>query len=102
MDGYLGPSMKTMMFAAIPSTLHTTFQACVLVTDFERSIFLDSMDVKRNAILALHLVGKTPGQTLAELSRLGVNRRLMNRTLKRYKDTGSIQVKRSGGRKRSD
>lgn len=64
-----------------------------------RQIFL--MDVKRNAVIALHLAGASQTKILRELRHLAINRKFVYRTIKRYNESGSVNKRYGGGPKRT-
>lgn len=59
------------------------------------------MDInsKRQAVLALHLNGKSNQQIVRDLQALNVNKSFVSRTIKRFRDTGSVNKRYGGGRK---
>lgn len=59
------------------------------------------MDVKRELILNLHVRGKTTSEIMQELKGENINRRFVQRTVARYKKTGSVAIQKKSGRKRS-
>lgn len=59
------------------------------------------MQSKRHAIVALFLAGKRPKDILCDLEPIGVGERLIHRTIKRYKETNSVEKRYGGGRRRS-
>ena len=59
------------------------------------------MDLKRNSVIALHLAGKSQVAIVRQLQHLNVNRKLVYRTIKRYNDTGSIEIRYGGGPKKT-
>lgn len=55
------------------------------------------MEQKREAIIALHNVGKRPCEIVSTLKAQKVSRKLVYRTLKRYSETGSTRKRHGGG-----
>lgn len=59
------------------------------------------MDVKRNAVIALFLGGKQKIEILRQLNHLNINKKFIDRTIKRYNETGSIEKRHGGGWKKT-
>jgi len=59
------------------------------------------MEQKRQAIVALFLAGKRPKEIFRVLTPLHVGERLIFRTIKRYKETGSTKKRYGGGTPRT-
>lgn len=57
------------------------------------------MEMKRNAVVALHLEGKTNIQIRRTLPKLQLNEKFVQRTIKRFEETGSIKKRFGGGRR---
>lgn len=65
----------------------------------EISFQVIEMEMKRNAVIALHLKGKkTYIQTRRALSKIQLNKNFVQFTIKRFKETGSIEKRYCGGR----
>jgi len=63
--------------------------------------FYFRMKTQRATIIELYCAGKTPPQIFKLLSSQGINRMLIQRTIKRYTETGSINDRKRCGRPRS-
>lgn len=59
------------------------------------------MNRNKESVVALFLAGKAPKDILRELAHLGVNRKFVYRTIKRFKETGSTARKPGSGRKKT-
>lgn len=59
------------------------------------------MEVKRKKVIDLYLAGKSQRKIVSELKQLEVNKMFVHRTIKRYKETGSIAKRFGGGRKKA-
>lgn len=59
------------------------------------------MEATRHAIVALHLAQKSTKQIVNDLRHLKVTRLLVYRTIKRYRETGSVHVRHGGGHLRT-
>ena len=59
------------------------------------------MDVKRHLIIELHVKCKRDWETLKNFETFKCVRRLIERTLKCFKETGSVKIRYNGGRKHS-
>lgn len=57
------------------------------------------MDLKRNAVIALHLEGKSNIEIRRALPKLQLNEKFVRRTIQRYVETGSIKKRYGGGRR---
>lgn len=60
------------------------------------------MEVKRELILRLHLDGKKTSEIVKTLKSENINRRFVQRTIARYRETGTAKIKKKKhGRNRS-
>ena len=59
------------------------------------------MDIKRELVLQLHLMGKKNFEILEQLKNQNTNRRFIERTLSRYYKTGSCKIMKKVGRPRT-
>lgn len=59
------------------------------------------MEFKRKKVIELYLAGKSQRKIVTELKDLKLNKMFVHRTIKRYKETGSIAKRFGGGRKTS-
>lgn len=59
------------------------------------------MDLKRESVIKLYLAGKSQKKIVSELKHLKLNKWFVHRTIKRYNETGSIEKRHGGGRKRT-
>ena len=59
------------------------------------------MEMKKHAILALHMTSKRPKEIVTALNHLGLGRSLVYRSIKRYRETCSVKNRYRGGRKPS-
>lgn len=59
------------------------------------------MDAKRELIITLFKKNKKPKDILKSLKVHGINRKLIYRTIKRFKETGSTKIQPKSGRKRT-
>lgn len=57
------------------------------------------LELKRNSVIALHLEGKSNIQIRRALPKLQLNEKFVQRTIKRFKETGSIKKRYGGGRR---
>ena len=57
------------------------------------------MDAKRELVQKLHLEGKTTSEIVKSLQNLKINRRFVQRTVARFKATGSVEITHNGGPK---
>ena len=57
------------------------------------------MEHKASAVVALHQTGKKTCEILTALKSLGINRMFIYRTIKRFKESGSIKKRHGAGRK---
>lgn len=55
------------------------------------------MDLKRSAMIALYLTGKSNIEIFWQLNHWNVNKVLIHRTMKRYNVTGSVEQCYGGG-----
>lgn len=63
--------------------------------------FATTMDVKRQLVLNLHKKGLRQVDIFRKLQTDNINLRFIQRTIKRYKEHGTVDVKRKPGKKRS-
>lgn len=59
------------------------------------------MEVKRNAVIALHLGEKSVMEIVRALKHLNINRKFVYRTIKRWNETGSVNDRPKSGRPKS-
>lgn len=59
------------------------------------------MEMKRKAVIALHLEKKSPIQIVRSLKRLKINEKFVYRTIKRYSETGGTNDRPRSGRPKS-
>jgi transposase len=61
----------------------------------------EDLERRRAAIILHWQAGKTPSAIVKTLKRSGVNRKLVQRTIKRFRDTGTTKIRGGPGRPRS-
>lgn len=59
------------------------------------------MEIKRSAVIALHLGGKAQKSIVSDLKHHKINKTFVSRTIKRYKKTGGVTDKPRSGRPKS-
>lgn len=59
------------------------------------------MERKRESVVALHIAGRRPCDIVRELSALGIKKRFVLRTIKRFRETGSMAKRYGGGSRRT-
>lgn len=74
-----------------------TFEFNICGTIREQSV----MEIKRSGVIALYSAGKSQTAIVRELRLLKVNKMFVYRTIKRYNETGSIEVRHGGGSKKT-
>lgn len=59
------------------------------------------MEFKRSSVISLYLAGKSCPAIARDLKVLNINKMFVYRTIKRYKETGSVKKRHGGGRKKT-
>lgn len=59
------------------------------------------MEAKRELVISLHFQNKRNSEICRELKTIGVNRKFVQRTINRFKETGSVKIKKKTGSKKS-
>lgn len=60
---------------------------------------MSGLELKRNSVIALHLEGKSNIEIRRALPKLQLNEKFVQRTIKRFSETGSIKKRYGGGRR---
>lgn len=87
-------------YAIIFSYAFLIFRATCQIFFSSFKLFI-RMEAKRKLIFELHKNGKRNCEILRDLKSIGVNKLFIYRTLKRYKNTGSIHPVKKPGKKRT-
>lgn len=70
-------------------------------SEFSRKKSFYIMEIKRSAVIALHLGGKAQKSIVSDLKHHKINKTFVSRTIKRYKKTGGVTDKLRCGRPKS-